>query len=148
VYDQPCYLHISPYQKRHQPLTPDRRLELCLELRATTLLREVRELGYGGSYPLFARRVRALRPGGDSVDPPLRFETGPGLQAQGDWAHCGPWLLGEGLVELHALVVVLGCSRMVAVRFATEPPGPRRCSCCPGSCTTWTLLPRRCPRCC
>src|SRR4029453_246777 len=52
----------------------------------------------------FARRVRALRPGGDSVDPPLRFETGPGLQAQGDWAHCGPWLLGEGLVELHALV--------------------------------------------
>jgi hypothetical protein len=41
------------------------------------------------------------------VDPPLRFETGPGLQTQGDWAHCGRWLLGEGLVELYALVVVL-----------------------------------------
>jgi transposase len=113
---RPCPAGLTEAQLAHVR----RRLELCPELRATTLFREVGELGYAGSYPSFARRVRALRPGGNEVDPPLRFETGPGVQAQGDWAHCGRWLLGEGLVELHALVVVLGCSRMVAVRFATD----------------------------
>ncbi len=97
-----------------------RRLELCPELRATTLLREVRELGYRGSYPSFARRIRALRPERTEIDPPLRFETDPGLQAQVDWAHCGRWLVGEKLQELYALVLVLGFSRMMAVRFATD----------------------------
>lgn len=113
---RPCPAGLTEAQLAHVR----RRLELCPELRATTLLREVRELGYAGSYPSFARRVRDLRPERDEVDPPLRFETGPGLQAQGDWAHCGQWLLGESLVKLYALVVVLGCSRMVAVRFATD----------------------------
>jgi transposase len=54
------------------------------------------------------------------VDPPIRFETDPGLQAQVDWAHCGRWLVGEELTELHALVLVLGFSRMMSVRFATD----------------------------
>jgi transposase len=97
-----------------------RRLELCPELRATTLLREVRDLGYEGSYPSFARRIRPLRPERAEIDPPIRFETDPGLQAQVDWAHCGRWLLGGELIELYALVLVLGFSRMMAVRFATD----------------------------
>jgi transposase len=109
-----------------------RRLDLCPDLRATTLLREVRDLGYAGSYPSFARRVRILRPEREDVDPPLRFETDPVVQAQGDWAHCGRWLLGGELLELHALVAVLGYSRMVAVRFATDTTRA----------TTLELLPR------
>jgi transposase len=87
---------------------------------ATTLYRELAELGYAGSYPSLARRVRALRPLDVLLDPPLRFETDPGLQVQADWADCRDWLLGDRLVRLHAFVTVLGYSRMVAVRFATD----------------------------
>jgi transposase len=77
-------------------------------LRATTLYREVRELGYVGSYPSFARRVRVLRPVDRQADPEVRFETDPGVQVQADWANCGQWLVGEQLCTLHALVAVLG----------------------------------------
>jgi transposase len=101
-----------------------RRLGGHPELRATTLYREVRELGYVGSYPSFARRVRALRPVDRQADPEVRFETDPGVQVQADWADCGQWLVGEQLCTLHALVAVLGFSRMVAVRFATDTTRP------------------------
>jgi transposase len=97
-----------------------RRLGGHPELRATTLYREVRELGYVGSYPSFARRVRVLRPVDRQADPEARFETDPGVQVQADWADCGQWLVGEQLCTLHALVAVLGFSWMVAVRFATD----------------------------
>src|SRR5512132_4681 len=101
-----------------------RRLGAHPELRATTLYREVRELGDVGSYPSFARRVRVLRPVDPQADPQVRFETGPGVQVQADWADCGQWLVGEQLCPLHALVAVLGFSRMVAVRFATDTTRP------------------------
>lgn len=97
-----------------------RRLEVCEAIRSTTLLRELRELGYEGSYPSLVRRVRELRgPSRTSVEA-LRFETDPGHQLQCDWADCGAWLVGERLTELYALVAVLGYSRMVAVLFATD----------------------------
>lgn len=38
-----------------------RRLAVCNKLRATTLYREITELGYEASYVSFARRVRLLR---------------------------------------------------------------------------------------
>ncbi len=101
-----------------------RRLSVCPELRATTLYRELADLGYAGSYPSLARRVRTMRPVDVLLDPPLRFETDPGLQVQADWADCRDWLLGDQLVRLHAFVAVLGYSRMVAVRFATDTTRP------------------------
>ena len=110
-----------------------RRLRAHPELRATTLHREVRELGYEGSYPSFARRVRVLRPADLGADPEVRFETDPGVQVQADWADCGDWLLGDELRTLHAFVAVLGFSRMVAVRFATDKTRPttlRLLTCC------------------
>ena len=102
----------------------ERRLAGHPGLRATTLYREVRELGYLGSYPSFARRVRTLRPADEEADPEVRFETAPGVQVQADWADCGAWLLGDELRNLHAFVAVLGYSRMVAVRFATDKTRP------------------------
>src|SRR5215211_1900594 len=99
-----------------------RRLGAHPELRATTLYREVRGLGYVGSYPSFARRVRVLRPVDAQADPQVRFETDPGVQVRAD---CGQWLVGEEPCTLHALVAVLGFSRMVAVRFATDTTRPR-----------------------
>jgi transposase len=102
----------------------ERRLGRCADLRATTLYRELRELGYEGSYPSLVRRVRAIRPRDEDVDPVVRFETDPGIQAQVDWTDCGAWLVGTELRRLHALVEILGFSRMVAVRFALDTTRP------------------------
>jgi transposase len=111
---------LSPAQAAHVT----RRLGAHPELRATTLYREVQQLGYAGSYPSFARRVRLLRPVDHQADPQVRFETDPGVQVQADWADCGRWLVGEQLCTLHALVAVLGFSRVVVVRFAVDTTRP------------------------
>jgi len=50
----------------------------------------------------------------------MLFETGPGIQAQGDWTECGTWRLDDWATELRAFVAILGESRMLAVRFATD----------------------------
>jgi transposase len=116
------------YRPRRRPaeLTPagaahvERRLAACPDLRVTVLLRELYEgYGYPGSYASLRRRVVELRPT-EAVEPELRFETGPGIQTQGDWTTCGVWPLGDGAVELFAFVAILGASRMVALHFATD----------------------------
>lgn len=102
----------------------ERRLAVCPDLRATVLYRELREgYGYTGSYTSLRRRVAELRPT-DTAEPEIRFETGPGIQTQGDWTDCGSWPLGDGTVELYAFVAILGYSRMLAVRFATDKTRP------------------------
>jgi transposase len=121
-----------PYPARAKPtaLTEpqlrhvERRLVVCPSLRGTDLHAElVRAYGYGGSYPAFARHLRVLRPA-RVRDPEIRFETDPGWQTQADWALVGAWPLGEGLVELNAMVAILGCSRAPAIRFATDRTRP------------------------
>jgi transposase len=98
----------------------ERRLTVCPGIRGTDLHAELRfEYGYGGSYPAFQRQLRRLRPA-VVRDPEIRFETGPGLQTQADWAHLGLWPLGDQMVELYAMVAILGCSRAPAIRFATD----------------------------
>lgn len=96
-----------------------RRLGVCDTLRATTLYREVKEIGYEASYPSFARRIRGLRTQ-KQKEPTVRFETDPGVQTQIDWADLGSWPLGTRRVELKALVGILGFSRHVAMRFAID----------------------------
>ena len=98
----------------------ERRLAVCPGLRGTDLHRELcRAYAYTGSYPAFARHLRRLRPA-QAQEPQVRFETDPGVQAQADWALLGRWPLGDGLVELNALVAILGYSRAPAIRFATD----------------------------
>ena len=102
----------------------ERRLTVCPDLRATVLLRELAEqYGYTGSYGSLRRRVVVLRPA-TAAEPVLRFETDPGEQTQGDWADLGTWPLGGGTADLFAFVAILGCSRMVAVRFALDKTRP------------------------
>jgi transposase len=121
-----------PRAPRH-PFTPaqlahiERRLAVCPALRATDLRHELRrEYGYAGSYSTFRRRLAPLRPA-IPVEPEVRFETAPGVQTQADWKHPGSWPLGDEMVELHAMVAVLGHSRRPAipvepeVRFETAP---------------------------
>ncbi len=111
---------LSEPQLRHV----ERRLLVCPSLRGTDLHAElVRDYGYTGSYPAFARQVRALRPA-RVRDPEIRFETDPGWQTQADWALLGAWPVGGELVELNAMVAILGCSRAPAIRFATDRTRP------------------------
>ena len=102
----------------------ERRLAVCPSVRGTDLYGELRrQYGYEGSYPALQRQLRGMRPG-VIRDPEIRFETGPGLQTQADWAHLGPWPLGTEMVELSAMVAILGCSRAPAFRFATDQTRP------------------------
>ena len=113
--DEPTAL--SEAQLRHV----ERRLTVCPGIRGTDLHAELRhDYGYMGSYVAFARKLRRLRPA-QVRDPEIRFETDPGVQAQVDWALLGEgWPLEDGTSELSAMVVILGCSRAPAIRFATD----------------------------
>ena len=98
----------------------ERRLAVCPVIRSTDLHRELcTGYGYVGSYWTFLRQVRPLRPA-LMREPEVRFETLPGVQTQADWKHLGRWPLGEDLVELHAMVAILGSSRMPAIRIASS----------------------------
>ena len=98
----------------------ERRLAVCPTIRGTDLHGElVGQYEYAGSYPAFARHLRTLRPA-RVRDPEIRFETDPGLQPQADWAILGTWPLDGTLVELSAMVAILGCSRAPAIRFAAD----------------------------
>ena len=89
-------------------------------MRSTDLHREVcLQYDYTGSYWTFLRQVRPLRPAA-TPDPVVRFETLPGVQTQADWKHLGAWPLGEELVELHAMVAILGHGRRPAMRIASS----------------------------
>lgn len=102
----------------------ERRLAVCSAIRGTDLHAELRkDYGYVGSYPAFQRQLRVMRPA-QVRDPEIRFETDPGRQTQTDWALLGLHPLGEGMVELNALVSILGCSRAPAIRFSTDRTRP------------------------
>ncbi len=85
------------------------RLEEFPALHATRLFAECRAAGYTGCASQVRAYVQRLRP---APEPVVRFETPPGQQAQVDFAHCRlPWGVR------YALVVVLGYSRLLWVRF-------------------------------
>jgi transposase len=120
------------YPTRAKPTAPseaqlahlERRLEICPGIRGSLLHAElVQDYGYRGSYTAFIRHLRRLRPS-LVKDPEVRFETDPGQQVQADWAQLGPWPLGGARVELYAMVTVLGYSRGMALRFATDRQRP------------------------
>jgi transposase len=87
------------------------RLAAYPQLSAVRLLEEIRAAGYEGGYSQLKAFVRQVRP----VEPPapvVRFETPAGRQAQVDFAHFRfPWGVR------HALLVVLGFSRLLWCRF-------------------------------
>lgn len=89
----------------------DERLSTYPKLSATRLYQEVRESGYAGSYSQVKRYVRRVRPRAEP-EPERRFETPPGRQGQVDFAE---FVLPWG--KRHALVVVLGYSRMLWLQY-------------------------------
>lgn len=87
------------------------RLEAYPKLTATRLLEEIRASGYQGGYTQVKEFVREIRPK-PVVEPVVRFETPAGHQGQVDFAEFRlPW------GKRHALVVVLGYSRLMWLQF-------------------------------
>jgi transposase len=87
------------------------RLAAYPKLSAIRLFEEVRAAGYPGGYTRVKDFVRTVRPR-PAPEPVLRFETPPAHQAQVDFAHVRlPWGVR------YALLVVLGYSRLLWVRF-------------------------------
>lgn len=80
------------------------------------LLEELRALGYQGGYTALRQRVKALRPASPPA-PVQRFETGPGVQAQMDWAEYTIKFSSEGPRRVSLFSYVLGYSRRQYLRF-------------------------------
>lgn len=88
------------------------RLEAYPELSARRILEEIRAAGYAGGYSQLTVLVKELRPHQAPTGPPIRFETPAGHQGQVDFAEVKfPW------GKRYALVVVLGYSRLLWLRF-------------------------------
>ncbi len=87
------------------------RLQELPRLTAQRLYEEVRAAGYTGGYVRVREYVRQVRPR-EPAEPVVRFETPPGRQGQVDFAGFRlPW------GRRHALLVVLGYSRLLWLRF-------------------------------
>ncbi len=89
----------------------DARLSAYPKLSARRLFEEVRSAGYAGGYGRVRDYVREARPRAPE-EPVVRFETLAGWQGQVDF---GEFRLPWG--RRHALLVVLGYSRLLWMRF-------------------------------
>jgi transposase len=83
---------------------------------AVVLHRELAGRGYTGSYSAVVQYVAPWRKAWREPElPTVRFETGPGEQAQVDWGTT--WIyLGEEQVRVHFFTMVLGYSRRLFVK--------------------------------
>ena len=82
---------------------------------AEVLYRELQDAGYEGSARSVRRYVEELREAARPELATMRFETGPGEQAQVDWGMINVWI-GEQRIKVHLFVMVLGFSRRIFVR--------------------------------
>jgi transposase len=88
----------------------------AVQWMAQVLFQEIRARGFAGCYELVKRWVRPLREEQARLAAAtVRFETGPGRQAQADWGTTG-LSIGGVRVRAHLFVLTLGFSRRLFAR--------------------------------
>ena len=89
------------------------------DMTVVRLLEEVRARGYTGGYTVLRQRIKQLRK--QCHRPPVeRFETGPGVQAQMDWATYTIDFSQEGRRKVNLFSYVLGYSRRQYIHFTAS----------------------------
>ena len=98
---------LDPYREFLKARAPE------VGFNGMVLRRELWPMGYAGSYATVARYIRPWKKEwAPEAGPTVRFETGPGEQAQVDWGSLRVWL-GEEQVKVHLFTMVLGFSRRI-----------------------------------
>lgn len=119
--EPPRYQPRPPVQSLLQPYKAylAQKLESYPGISATRLLREIKEMGYQGSYTLLTDYLRRIRPS-KPIEFEKRFETAPGKQAQVDFARFSTRFRSEPDVEriVWLFSMVLGSSRYLYGQFA------------------------------
>src|SRR3954471_342171 len=125
--EPPAYTPRPPRQTLVGPYEPylRERLQAVPELSGRRLLRDIRALGYQGSYTVLKDFLRTIRP---KAEAPFerRFETPPGKQAQVDFAFFKTTFTVEPQREriVWLFSMVLGHSRMMWARFVARQDLP------------------------
>ncbi len=118
--EPPVYGPRAPRPTRVEPYLPflSDRIRTFPALSGSRLLREIRQLGYAGGYTAVKDALRELRPPRETHFE-HRFETGPGAQAQVDFAQFKTYFARDPqeLVTLWLFTLVLGHSRFLWGRF-------------------------------
>ena len=114
-------------------------------LSAVRLLAEIQPMGFAGSIDLVRRFLRTLRVERQRTGKlTVRFETGPGEQAQVDWKHAGVFTDPQGRpIKVYAFVMVLSFSRAIFVQFTASMALPVLLACHEAAFGFFGGVPRR-----